>query len=144
MREYDRTRLAHKRQLDDRYAEIYSKIPRIKEINDTISSISIQGAKKMLLEGTGTLEDIKAEIEALSKEKASLLRQNGYSEDYLAMEYTCSKCQDTGYVGQSKCNCLKNSIIEILYEQSNIKEILDKENFSTFSFSHYEKTQLQI
>ena len=77
MREYDRTRLAHKRQLDDRYAEIYSKIPRIKEINDTISSISIQGAKKMLLEGTGTLEDIKAEIEALSKEKASLLRQNG-------------------------------------------------------------------
>ena len=138
MREYDRTRLAHKRQLDARYAEIYSKIPRIKEINDTISSISIQGAKKMLLEVTGTLEDIKAEIEALSKEKASLLRQNGYSEDYLAMEYTCSKCQDTGYIGQSKCNCLKNSIIEILYEQSNIKEILEKENFSTFSFGHYD------
>ena len=140
MREYDRTRLMHKRQLDDRFSEIYSKIPRIKEINDSISSISIQGAKKMLLDGTGTLEDIKTQIEALSQEKASLLRQHGYPDNYLAMEYTCSKCQDTGYVGQSKCSCLKNSIIEILYEQSNIKEVLTKENFSTFSFSHYDNT----
>ena len=140
MREYDRTRLMHKRQLDDRFDEIYSKIPRIKEINDSISSISIQGAKKMLLDGPGTLDDIKNQIEALSQEKASLLRQYGYSEDYLAMEYTCSKCKDTGYVGQNKCSCLKNSIIEILYEQSNIKEVLTKENFSTFSFSHYDNT----
>lgn len=138
MREYDRTRLMHKRQLDDKFNEIYNKIPRIKEINDSISSISVQGAKKMLLDGTGTLEDIKSQIEALSQEKASLLRQYGYSEDYLSMEYTCSKCKDTGYIGQNKCSCLKNSIIEILYQQSNIKDVLTKENFSTFSFSHYD------
>ena len=140
MREYDRTRLIHKHQLDDRYAEIYNKIPRIKEINDSISSISIQGAKKMLLDGTGTISDIKSQIEALSQEKASLLRQNGYPEDYLAMKYTCDKCQDTGYVSQNKCSCLKNSIIEILYDQSNIQDVLEKENFSTFSFSHYDNT----
>ena len=140
MREYDKTKLFHKRQLEDKFAEIYSKIPRIKEINDSISSISVQGAKKILLDGTGTLEDIKSKIEALSQEKASLLRQYGYPEDYLTMEYTCSKCKDTGYVGQSKCSCLKNSIIEILYEQSNIKEILEKENFSTFFFNHYDNT----
>lgn len=138
MREYDRTRLMHKRQLDDKFNEIYNKIPRIKEINDSISSISVQGAKKMLLDGTGTLEDIKSQIEALSQEKASLLRQYGYSEDYLSMEYTCSKCKDTGYIGQNKCSCHKNSIIEILYQQSNIKDVLTKENFSTFSFSHYD------
>lgn len=138
MREYDRTRLMHKRQLDDKFNEIYNKIPRIKEINDSISSISVQGAKKMLLDGTGTLEDIKSQIEALSQEKASLLRQYGYSEDYLSMEYTCSKCKDTGYIGQNKCSCLKNSIIEILYQKSSIKDVLTKENFSTFSFSHYD------
>lgn len=138
MREYDRNKLMHKRQLDEKFNEIYSKIPRIREINESISSISIQGAKRMLLENVGTTEDIKKQIEALSKEKASLLRQNGYPEDYLTMEYTCPKCQDTGYVGQNKCSCLKNSIIEILYEQSNIKEILEKENFNTFSFKHYD------
>lgn len=138
MREYDRNKLMHKRELDEKFNEIYSKIPRIREINESISSISIQGAKRMLLEGEGTTEDIKKQIEALSKEKASLLRQNGYPEDYLTMEYTCPKCQDTGYVGQHKCSCLKNSIIGILYEQSNIKDVLEKENFNTFSFKHYD------
>lgn len=138
MREYDRNKLMHKRELDEKFNEIYFKIPRIREINESISSISIQGAKRMLLEGEGTTEDIKKQIEALSKEKASLLRQNGYPEDYLTMEYTCPKCQDTGYVGQHKCSCLKNSIIEILYEQSNIKDVLEKENFNTFSFKHYD------
>lgn len=138
MREYDKTRLAHKRQLDERILEIYNKIPRIKEINDSISSISVQGAKRMLLENTGSAEDIKRQIEALSNEKASILRENGYPDDYLSMRYTCKDCKDTGYVGQHKCHCLTNSIIEILYQQSNIKDVLQRENFNSFSFEHYD------
>lgn len=138
MREYDRIKLSHKRELDDRISEIYNKIPRIKEINDTISSISVQGAKRMLLENTGSTGDIKRQIEALSAEKASILRENGYPENYLLMKYSCPDCKDTGYIHQHKCHCLKNSIIEILYEQSNIKDVLERENFSSFSFRHFD------
>lgn len=144
MREYDRVRLLHKRELDERTMEIYNKIPRIKEINDSISSISVAGAKRMLFEDSANASDIKRDIknkiEALSKEKASILRSNGYPEDYLAMRYTCNTCKDTGYDGQRKCHCLSNSIIEILYQQSNIKEALTRENFDTFSFAHYDNT----
>ena len=64
MREYDRVRLNHKRDLDERVREIYNKIPRIKEINDSISSISVAGAKRMLLDNTGNtlgIKDIKKE-----------------------------------------------------------------------------------
>lgn len=141
MREYDRVRLKHKRELDERTLEIYSKIPRIKEINDSISTVSVETAKKMLLENISFSPDaVKKKIEALSKEKASLLRENGYPEDYLFMRYTCPDCKDTGYVGSNKCHCLKNSIIEILYEQSNIKEVLERENFSSFSFKYFDNT----
>lgn len=140
MREYDRVRLMHKRELDERTREIYNKIPRIKDINDAISSISIAGAKRMLLENKGTTDEIKMQIEALSKEKASLLQSNGYPDDYLSMRYNCKTCKDTGYDGQHKCHCLSNSIIEILYQQSNIKEVLQRENFDTFSFAHYDNT----
>ncbi len=143
MREYDRVRLNHKRDLDERVREIYNKIPRIKEINDSISSISVAGAKRMLLDNTGNtlgIKDIKKEIEALSQEKASILRSNGYPEDYLSMRYTCNTCKDTGYDGHNKCHCLKNAIIEILYQQSNIKDVLKRENFDSFSFSHYDNT----
>lgn len=144
MREYDRTRLMHKRELDERTIEIYNKIPRIKDINDSISSISVAGAKRMLLDSSedaaAIKREIKDKIEALSAEKASILRSNGYPEDYLAMRYTCDACKDTGYVGQKKCHCLSSSIIEILYQQSNIKDVLTRENFDTFSFAHYDNT----
>lgn len=140
IREYDKVRLEHKRQLDERIQEIYNKIPRIKEINDSISSVSVAGAKRMLLERTGSADDIKAQIEALSKEKASILRDNGYADDYLSMRYNCPTCKDTGYNGHKKCHCLNNAIIEILYQQSNIKDVLKRENFSTFSFAHYDNS----
>ena len=141
MREYDRVRLKHKRELDDRTLEIYEKIPRIKDINDSISTISVETAKKMLLQDISiSKNETKNKIEALSKEKASLLRENGYPSDYLSMRYTCKDCKDTGYIGSSKCHCLKNSIIDILYEQSNIKEVLERENFSSFSFKHFSNT----
>lgn len=141
MREYDKVRLRHKRELDERTREVYNKIPRIKEINDSISTVSVETAKKMLLENTSVSPDeVKKKIEALSKEKASLLCENGYPEDYLSMRYTCPDCKDTGYAGSSKCHCLKNSIIDILYEQSNIKEVLERENFSSFSFKYFDNT----
>lgn len=141
MREYDKVRLRHKRELDERTREVYNKIPRIKEINDSISTVSVETAKKMLLENISVSPDeVKKKIEALSKEKASLLCENGYPEDYLSMRYTCPDCKDTGYAGSSKCHCLKNSIIDILYEQSNIKEVLERENFSSFSFKYFDNT----
>ena len=141
MREYDRVRLMHKRELDERTKEIYNKIPRIKDINDSISSISVAGAKRMLLENAGTMADIKKQIDALSKEKTSILRSHGYPDDYLSMRYNCNTCKDTGYVDGHKCHCLSNSIIEILYQQSNIKEVLQRENFDSFSFAHYDNVK---
>lgn len=151
MREYDKRRLTHKRELDDRTLEIYNKIPRIKEINDSISTISVQSAKRMLLQGLDNTADKKEfrgntmpavvkQIEALSREKTAILRENGFPDDYLSMRYTCPDCKDTGYIDSHKCHCLRNSIIEILYEQSNIKEVLERENFSTFSFKYFDDT----
>ena len=49
-------------------------------------------------------------------------------------------CQDTGYVGSQKCSCFKKAEIELLYTQSNLKEILEKENFDHFSFDYYSDT----
>ena len=36
-----------------------------------------------------------------------------------------------------KCHCFKKAIIDLLYEQSNLKEILKKENFSNFALDYY-------
>ena len=69
---------------------------------------------------------------ALAQERRTLLRSNGFSDDYLEPHYFCPLCQDTGYVDGQKCSCFKKSEVELLYTQSNLKEILKKENFDKF------------
>ena len=48
--------------------------------------------------------------------------------------------RSVSYVGSQKCTCFKKAEIELLYTQSNLKEILKKENFDHFSFDYYSDT----
>ena len=73
----------------------------------------------------------------LKNNRIHLMRQHGYPEDYLDPIYTCPDCHDTGYVGDKKCHCFQKRIVEYLYEQSNLKEVLDIENFSHFDITYY-------
>ena len=44
----------------------------------------------------------------LEEEKKSLLKQNGYPEDYLQRKYRCNICRDTGYTDEGRvCTCAK-------------------------------------
>ena len=76
-------------------------------------------------------------VKLLRNLQKSLLSENGYPEDYLEPIYECKDCKDTGYIGSQKCHCFQKAIVELLYTQSNLKEILQKENFDHFSFSYY-------
>ena len=46
------------------------------------------------------------------------------------------RAKKRGINGQ-KCSCFKQEIINVVYSQSNIKNILERENFSTFSYAYY-------
>lgn len=141
IREYERLRLNNIHSLDKRTAEVYKKIPKIKEIHNEISSLSIREAKARLLSEDMKLPNsskgLKEKIAYLSEQKKKLLTQNGFPTDYLSMRYTCDKCKDTGYIENKMCSCMHAKIVEILYEQSNIRELIEKENFSTFRMEYY-------
>jgi len=83
------------------------------------------------------MADLTEKTEQISKQKKELLLQHGYPGDYLDPIYTCPDCHDTGYVGDKKCHCFQKRIVEYLYEQSNLKEVLDIENFSHFDITYY-------
>ena len=44
--------------------------------------------------------------------------------------------------GSGKCHCFKKAIVDYLYTQSNLKDILDKENFSTCSLTYYSRNHI--
>ena len=136
IRGYERIRLKNTHDLDSRIAEVYEKVPRIREIHDEISSLSVQEVKARLLSATSD-NTVKEKITDLSHEKQELLQKNGFPEDYLSMHYDCNICKDTGYDGNRMCSCMRAKVINILYEQSNIRELLNQENFSFFRADLY-------
>lgn len=140
MREYSKRQSKNRRILEERTQEIYNKIPRIREIDDEVATLSARKARALLSGEASDLGDLKTEISMLAQERSALLICNAYPEDYLQHPYTCPMCQDTGYVGNHKCTCFKKAEIELLYNQSNLKEILKKENFDHFSFDYYSDT----
>lgn len=143
IRSYNRIQLENRRNQNERVALIYDKIPRIKEINDEISSMSLNTAK-ILLEndsednnGCSSIKEFRHNLNMLKSEKQDLLKKNGFPPDYLDIHYKCKDCQDTGYIDNKKCHCFKKAEIEILYNQSNIREILTYENFDNFNIDYF-------
>ena len=140
MREYNRRQSQVQHDLEERRAEAFARVPRLLEIDSEVAALSAQKARSLLQGEPGSVDDLKKDVSALSAERRSLLKKNGFSEDYLEPHYFCPICQDTGYTGGQKCSCFKKAEIELLYTQSNLTEILKKENFEHFSFDYYSDT----
>lgn len=139
MRGYERRQLENRRQQQARIAEVYEKIPRIKELDQAISTLSADAARRAL-NGDGEARNIlRQQVEQMRKEKLQLLQQAGFMPEYMQMHYTCQNCQDTGYADGKRCHCFEWERAGILYAQSNIQEILQKENFTAFSYAYYDQ-----
>lgn len=137
MRDYERKRIEARGALDRRTAEVFNKYPKIKEISEEISSYSFQSAKRLILDSEGSISDIREGLSELIKTKERFLLEAGYDKGYLSLHYECNDCKDTGFIDGEKCHCLKEKIIDALYSQSNIKDRLEHENFSTFNIEYY-------
>ena len=142
MRTYEQKQLYNRKELEKRYADAYEKLPELKELHDAISELSVGQARKLLEGDENALAQLKLQIKDLSDEGNALLATGGFPADYLEMHYECADCKDTGYIGNEKCHCFQNMIIDMLYEQSNLKHVLQRENFDTFSFSYYSQNYI--
>ena len=141
MRGYEARQLVNKHKQSERLEKLYALEPRIKEIDDSISTYSVACAKKLIDGDNTALAKLRQDIASFKKEKEQLLISQGYPADYLSPIYTCPDCKDTGYIDGEKCHCLKQAIIDTIYTQSNVKNILERENFSVFSYDYYSDTQ---
>ena len=140
LRDYENTRLKNRVLLTERRDAIYEKIPRIKELEESskLSYLSAMRARVSGQDGSGSMrETASGENRDKTAEKKKLLREAGYPEDYLDPIYDCPHCKDTGYADGERCECFTRRIIGKLYLQSNLTNILDRENFSTFDTSYY-------
>lgn len=141
--EYESLRNKNQGLQNQRINEVYTRFPVIKDIDTRINAIGFEIASnifKLSKQGINVEDFIskkRQEIESLKMEKAALLTEKGYPIDYMDIQYKCSKCQDTGYIDSKKCNCFNQKLINLYFKQSNLTNVLKRENFSTFNIEYY-------
>ena len=122
--EYANRRINSQKLLDERTREIYEKLPEYKELDELTATLSVQHGKRVIMGESDTLDELKDILEDLNRQKKLILTSAGFSVNYLDPVYTCPYCKDTGYIENEKCHCHKQAILDILYEQSNIRQTL--------------------
>lgn len=137
MRVYEEKRAKSRDLANLHYEHACQKVPKLASIDASISSASLDQAKKLLAGDDTALASLKEEIRSLSDRRRRLLSDAGFPEDYLEQHFECPDCQDTGYVGTKKCHCFLKAIIDLFYTQSNLKGLLEQENFEHFNFDYY-------
>lgn len=142
LHQYEMKQLKSRREAERRLACVYDRIPRYRELEDRVAAVSVAQGKKLLAGDEEAMEDLRDSLAELSGRKAQLLEDAGFAPDYLEPVYECPDCKDTGYIGGRKCHCFEQAAIDLVYTQSNIRRILDVENFAHFSYDYYSDKQI--
>lgn len=149
-RTYEKRRAENDFRLEQRKTEINQKIPEFQDLNQKIISTSMEHARILLNPKNGGGKSQKELLNALHQEldnmkslKLQLLTGAGYPEDYLEPQYTCKACRDTGYIDGKKCSCFRRLEVELLYDASQISDLLKTNNFSHLSYDYYQGDDLE-
>ena len=132
---------AHRRYLEKR-EEIFRKLPELEELEEKVRAFSLSVAGEMQQGNREGLLRLKEEIGKLHQEKKALLETAGYKiQDLEEEEHFCPLCQDTGYVDGKKCQCFLKLQGELLYRQSRMGAVLERENFSKFQLERFDNIE---
>ncbi len=110
---YEHLRKEAEAKAEERKREVYEKIPRIEELDNERLELGMKFSRVLLGGSTEDVEKTKKLIELLEEERAVLLTENNYREDYTDIKYACDKCSDTGVTEDgARCSCTRERMGE--------------------------------
>ena len=142
MREYGRQQIENHHKLEERRKEIYARLPVVKQLEAEIAERSVACAKKLLEGDKSVLDRLKEDLKDLREQKSLIIRAAGYPDDYLELHYRCPDCRDTGLIDGRKCHCFLQAQMKLLHAQSNLEDVLERENFNALSYEYYDDTEI--
>lgn len=139
MREYQSRQSANAKNLDKKLTSIREQIPEFKELEDEASSIRRASLREIISGDKEKLLRTQAKLDSLTARKKEILERHGLSLADLEIKYQCDKCHDKGILSDgSNCSCFKQAAIKLLYNSSHMGDVLDRENFNSYSLEMYD------
>ncbi len=112
--------------------------PEIQKIEEEINKIGLEAVKSAVkLSGTDDLIKLKEQYETLAKQRDELIEKYKIDVKLLNPQYTCQKCNDTGYVNGKLCDCVKTIAKEKYYKDLCQQMPLERSTFDKFDLSLY-------
>lgn len=122
-----------------RHLAVTEKIPVISKYEAQLSETGLSVVKAIGM-GSDAQEYINqlSQLNLAVQDKIrSLLKENGFPEDYLETPYTCKICGDTGYNGGYICECRKKLLRDLAKQELASVSTSDRCNFDNFSLEYY-------
>lgn len=137
LHEKDRQRARAEAAADRRTAELCREIPALCELDRELAACGPAMVTAAISGDSGKLDKIQARNLALQARRADLLQQHGYRADEDAPVYTCKRCGDSGYTGQTLCDCVRTCIAVDAYTSAGLGKGLLGKTFENFSLRYY-------
>ena len=139
MREYDSIRSKNEAIHKNTKEQIYTHFPRIKEIDDSLSKVSINACKLLLdsnFNHNEIINKLRKDTETLVEEKNRILQSAGMPLNCMDEIYNCPICKDKGNYDNQWCECYYQKLQKLMHKKSNVNA--DKmHSFSNYNISLY-------
>lgn len=146
VREYEEQTKDNITKRDMEIKKVYELIPEIEEIDKQVSVIGSNTLKKIFSEPDNgdAKKEMNDKFRILSQRKKELLLKNNIPLDFDKIKYKCELCKDTGYIeGVGRCSCFRQRMIDLLYEKSNMGELLKRQSFDKFDDDFYSRSKVK-
>lgn len=128
-----------KKQHQEDLSTLYQTHPQLQKIAEGLSRLGLQLTMASIQSSDpATLATFRKEMDQLRQDRADLLTSLGYRTSILDYQPACTICEDEGATEGKSCVCFQKILIEKYYDQSNLKNILSRENFGTFRLDYYD------
>lgn len=144
LKEYEDLEINSEKERKERIAYIYKKYPKIKEIDDKIRDCGVACLNKILSSPAKSDEVeffIEKEMEKFKAERKKLILDYDIDPDFDKKKFKCEKCSDTGFIGNEKCSCFIQRIMDEEFNNSNMGEKQKSQTFDKFDLEKYSKTE---
>ncbi len=126
---------------DKKYQKFIQGYPKAFEIERYLQSTSSQIARAVLSGANVRVELEKLRDINLAKQKEfqEILTLANLTQEDITPQYTCANCSDTGYKNGYICDCHRNLLKQISFDELNSLTHLENSSFENYNLSYLEK-----
>lgn len=136
----------HKKELSEKYPEFAFIENELAKTGRAILGVFSLPKEQ----ATERLAEIRKQNSELRRNRTELLKSMGLPEDYLDVNYTCKKCEDTGFIeerneekgvsyGTNFCTCHLELLKKYASEKMSKSTPLELSTFEDFDLNYYSK-----